>query len=96
MASQEYVFTNLEGRPLVIEILTRELRILKRKAQIKSEWVFRDIRHSFAINFLQNSGEIFDLQKYMGHSHIRMTEELYGRHKAFKIDLFKINEVEET
>lgn len=84
----EHVFTNLEGRPFRKEVLVRELRILKRQIGIKEEWVFRDLRHSFAVNFLKAGSEIKDLQKILGHQHLRMTEELYGRFKTSKADLF--------
>lgn len=42
----EYVFTNLEGRPLRKEVLVRELRILIRQLGLTEDWVFRDLRCS--------------------------------------------------
>lgn len=80
----ELIFTTLEGRPLRKDILVRELRILKRQIGIEEDWVYRDLRHSYAVNFLKSGGDIADLQKIMGHIHVRMTEELYGRFKARK------------
>ena len=92
----EHVFTNLEGRPLRKEILVRELRILQRQLGIEADWVFRDLRHSFSINFLKAGGEIQELQKILGHQHPRMTEELYGRFKTSKADFFDIEVVPGT
>jgi len=35
---------------------------------------FHDLRHTFASNFLMGGGNIYDLQKILGHSTIQMTE----------------------
>lgn len=86
----DFVFTNLEGRPFRKEILVRELRILKRQLEIQEDWVYRDLRYSYAVNFLKAGGEITALQQILGHQHIRMTEELYGQFKSSKADFFDI------
>jgi integrase len=92
----EYVFTNLEGRPLYKQCLVRELRILKRQLGIEQDWVFRDLRHSHAVNFLKAGGDIETLKAVLGHQHVRMTEELYGRFKSSKADFFDVEVVPET
>ena len=92
----ELVFTNLEGRPLRKEVLVRELRILKRLLGIEQDWVFRDLRHSFAVNFLKSGGDIAELKNILGHNHVRMTEELYGRYKTQKVDFFDMTAVPEA
>ncbi|RYZ80370.1 MAG: hypothetical protein EOP04_25990 [Proteobacteria bacterium] len=92
----EFVFTNLEGRPLRKEALVRELRILKRQCGLEQDWVFRDLRFSFAVNFLKAGENISDLQKVLGHQHVRMTEELYGRFKSIKTDFFDVEGVPGT
>jgi len=92
----EFVFTNLEGRPLRKEILVRELRILKRQCGLEQDWVFRDLRFSFAVNFLKAGGDISELQKIMGHNHVRMTEELYGRFKTITADFLELPAVPGT
>lgn len=92
----EYVFTNLEGRPLRKEVLVRELRILKRQLGLTEDWVFRDLRHSFGVNFLKAGGDIKELQRIMGHHHVRMTEELFGRFKAQRADFFDLEVVPGT
>ncbi|CAN5496599.1 hypothetical protein BH10BDE1_BH10BDE1_23750 [soil metagenome] len=78
----EHVFTNLEGRPLYKHCLVRELRILKRQLKIEEDWVYRDLRYSYAVNFLKAGGDIAKLRSILGHQHVRMTEELYGRFKT--------------
>lgn len=80
------MFTTLEGRPLHKGALVRELKDFQRNAGFETDWVFRDLRHSFAVNFLKAGGDIHDLQKLMGHSHVRMTEELYGSYKIHRVD----------
>lgn len=92
----QHVFTNLEGRPFRKEILVRELRILKRQLGIQEDWVFRDLRHSYAVNFLKSGGQMTTLQKTLGHSHPRMTEELYGRFKTSSADFFDLQVVPGT
>ncbi len=74
----------------------RELRILKRQLNIKEDWVYRDLRFSFAVNFLKAGGDIKHLQKILGHIHHRMTEELYGHYRAQKADIFDIEAVPAT
>lgn len=92
----ENVFTNLEGRPLRKEVLVRELRILKRQLGITEDWVFRDLRYSFGVNFLKTGAQITTLKEVMGHNHVRMTEELYGQFKLHSADFFDIEVVPET
>ena len=86
----ENVFTNLEGRPLRKEILVRELRVLKKQLGFETDWVFRDLRYSFGVNFLKAGGDIAALKTLMGHHHVRMTEELYGRFKVGNANIFNI------
>jgi site-specific recombinase XerD len=87
------VFTNLEGRPLRKEVLVRELRILKRQSSIDGDWVFRDLRFSYGVNFLKAGGDIIDLKKIMGHLHVRMTEELFGRFKVQRAEILALEGV---
>ncbi len=85
--SSDLVFTTLEGRPLQKHTLVRELRIFQRSANFETDWAFRDLRHSYAVNFMRAGGAIEDLQKILGHWHPRLTEELYGQFKTHKVDL---------
>lgn len=85
--TSERVFTTLEGRPLQKHTLVRELRIFQRRANFETNWAFRDLRHSYAVNFMRAGGSTEDLQKILGHWHPRLTEELYGEFKVHKVDL---------
>ena len=35
---------------------------------------FDDLRHRFAVDYLGNGGSIYDLQRHLGHSSIKVTE----------------------
>ncbi len=48
-------------------------RRMSREAGIK-EIRFHDLRHTFASNFLMGGGNIYDLQKLLGHSTVQVTE----------------------
>jgi site-specific recombinase XerD len=43
------------------------------KAGLTNRIRFHDLRHSFASNFMMNGGNVFDLQKILGHTDIKMT-----------------------
>lgn len=92
----DYVFTNLESRPHVKNVLTRELRAFQRKAGLDTEWAFRDLRYSFAVNYLQSGGDIIPLSEIMGHLVPRITEETYGAHKVQNVSFFETTAVPET
>ena len=90
----QYVFTTLEGRQLRKEILVRELKILKRKIDlVDTKWVFRDLRFSYAVNFLKAGKDIKDLQVILGHKHLLMTKELYGHYQVCSAEFLDIHEV---
>lgn len=90
----QYVFTTLEGRQLRKEILVRELKILKRKIDLEdTKWVFRDLRFSYAVNFLKAGKDIKDLQVILGHKHLLMTKELYGHYQVGSAEFLDIHEV---
>ena len=40
---------------------------------------FHDLRHWFAVDFLRDGGNIYDLQKILGHASIKTTE-IYRRY----------------
>ncbi len=89
----QFVFTTLEGRELRKEILRRELKILKRKINFEdTKWVFRDLRFSYAVNFLKAGKDIKELQSILGHKHLLMTKELYGRYQVSSADF--LDEIE--
>jgi integrase len=94
--ASEFVFTTLEGKTLQKHILTRELKVFQRKAGIETTWVFRDLRHSFAVNYMKAGGDTEVLQKILGHWHPRLTEELYGRFRVHNLDFMDFEGVPGT
>ena len=68
------LFLTQDGRPLT---KNRVDSIMKRYGKIAGLTGVRcsphTLRHTFAINFLRNDGDIFSLQKILGHSSLEMT-----------------------
>ena len=92
----EHVFTTLEGRQVQKHIVTRELKNFQRKSGFETDWVFRDLRHSYAFNFMRAGGQTEDLQGILGHWHPRLTEELYGAFKVHNLDFIDFEGVPGT
>jgi len=42
-------------------------------AKLERHFRFHDLRHTFASHFMMNGGNIYDLQKILGHTQIEMT-----------------------
>lgn len=60
------------GKPLGVEGMKMMLRRLARRTGIK---VFgHKMRHTFAISYLRNGGDVFTLQYLLGHSALQMTQ----------------------
>lgn len=68
LGSQEFVvpFFNCECFRKEFQRLCRDARVPVIR--------FHDLRHTFASNFLMGGGNIYDLQKILGHSTIQVTE----------------------
>jgi site-specific recombinase XerD len=68
------LFLNRNGRPLTKNRLDS---IMKRYGKIAGLTGVRcsphTLRHTFAINYLRNGGDVFSLQKILGHSSLEMT-----------------------
>lgn len=68
-----YVFLDSFGSPVTYNAIRIRFSRLGKKAKIKvkcSPYVFR---HTFATNFIKNGGDVFTLQKIMGHSDLSTT-----------------------
>ncbi|MDD4976741.1 MAG: tyrosine-type recombinase/integrase [Bacteriovorax sp.] len=57
--------------------LTRAINEYKKKGNNKGEWCPMDLRHSFAVNYLANGGDMKELQKILGHNNVFDTKRLY-------------------
>jgi site-specific recombinase XerD len=66
------VFCSCEGRPLTTDAWHQCLRRYGEKIGIKISPY--DLRHVFALFYLRNGGDVFTLQRIMGHTNISTTE----------------------
>ncbi len=66
----KYVFWHHDGRPF--KQFATSFAAVRDKAGVKFR--FHDLRHAFAIIYLKRGGNIYNLQKILGHSSITTTE----------------------
>lgn len=70
----EFVFSDKEGNPVDAHHLYRDFQIAQKKAGFARQIRFHDLRHTFASHFMMNGGNIYDLQKILGHASLEMTQ----------------------
>ncbi len=75
----KFVFLDKLDDPFKPHHISRLLRDLQKKAGIKNEIRFHDLRHTFASLYIKDGRSIYDLQKLLGHSTVVMTEN-YAHH----------------
>lgn len=68
-----YVFLEADGTEVKYAHIYRRFCKAQGKAGITNKIRFHDLRHSFASNYMMNGGNVFDLQKILGHTDIKMT-----------------------
>jgi integrase len=69
-----FVFCKEDGSPLDAHHIYRDFQVAQRKAGFTSLIRFHDLRHTFASHFMMKGGNIYDLQKILGHSSLEMTQ----------------------
>ena len=69
----EFVFLGKKGVPLPYGHIYCQFAEAQRDAGIKNKIRFHDLRHTFASNYMMSRGNVFDLQKLLGHTKIEMT-----------------------
>lgn len=69
----EFVFLGPKGGPIAYGHLYRQFGVAQADAGIKNKIRFHDLRHTFASNYMMAGGNVFDLQKLLGHTKIEMT-----------------------
>ncbi|MAZ48550.1 MAG: hypothetical protein CME65_08300 [Halobacteriovoraceae bacterium] len=72
------VFMTYHKEPFTSKKLTLAINEFKRMNLYKGPWCPMDLRHSFAVNFLSQGGEIRKLQELLGHDNVYDTKRLYG------------------
>jgi integrase len=70
----EFVFCDKEGVSVDAHHLYRDFQIAQKRAGFTRLIRFHDLRHTFASHFMMNGGNIYDLQKILGHSSLEMTQ----------------------
>lgn len=69
----KYVFIDLKGKNVSPDHFTnRHFKPLV-AGTILENFRFHDLRHTFASHFMMNGGNIYDLQKFLGHTKMEMT-----------------------
>lgn len=68
----DFIFVTNAGKPLSVRELRDRFRYYAVQLDIKI--TAYHLRHYFALNFIRNGGNVFALQKIMGHTRITMTE----------------------
>jgi integrase/recombinase XerD len=69
-----YFFADRDGRPLSRFVVAHRMKAYLQKLGINiTKCTPHTLRHSFAVQFLRNGGDVFSLQKILGHSSQDMT-----------------------
>ena len=72
--SKTFVFTKENGRPLDYNhVSQREFKKAQKRAGFSKVIRFHDLRHTFASQFMMEVGDIYSLQKILGHRSIDQT-----------------------
>ena len=62
------------GSPIEMQHLYRDFAKFQKKSGNLKQIRFHDLRHTFASHFMMNGGNLYDLQKVLGHSEYEMTQ----------------------
>jgi integrase len=69
----KFVFVEKDGGEIKYAHVYRRFHLAQDRAEVTNKIRFHDLRHSFASNYMMNGGNVFDLQKLLGHTKIDMT-----------------------
>jgi integrase/recombinase XerD len=68
----QFLFVEKDGSEVKYAHIYRRFHLAQDKAGITNKIRFHDLRHSFASNYMMNGGNVFDLQKLLGHTKIEI------------------------
>lgn len=68
------IFKQPNGDPLAAEYISKKVFPKACKKAGVRKIRIHDLRHTFASQFMMNNGNIYDLQKILGHSSVKTTE----------------------
>jgi integrase len=71
--SVHLVFPNGEGSVMSVIHLYRHFHKMQKEAKIPTKICFHNLRHTFASQFVMSGGNLYDLQKVLGHTKAEMT-----------------------
>lgn len=72
-ANGKFVFIEKDGKEVKYAHIYRRFHQAQDRAEMTNKIRFHDLRHTFASNYMMNGGNVFDLQKLLGHTKIDMT-----------------------
>jgi integrase/recombinase XerD len=70
---EDTFFINTDGSPLTYRALNQMIRRLGKKTEIERLHIHL-FRHTFAVNYLMNGGNLMSLRDILGHSTIEVTQ----------------------
>ena len=73
-SSAGLVFATRDGKKLGQRNMLRHFKVLGTRLRISGvRFSFHTLRHTFAVNYIRNGGDVFRLQRVLGHSTLEMT-----------------------
>lgn len=83
--AEQHVFLGRRGRPLTVSGLEQIITQLGERAHIKGVRCSpHTLRHTFAVQYLLNGGDLYKLSRLMGHTSVKITERYVASMRAWQ------------